>query len=207
MKNRLKIIIILCVSLALIISGATIFANNDKDTYSVGQKISDIEKNNDKTIIAKVDDKEITKKEFESYKALWSVADTVPSDSDLLDKMIERKVLYSKAMKDGVNVSNEELNKALQEQKDNYANSEVVKSYIGSLIKGLNITEDQYWDRIKEGLVQSLTIGKYKNKLKESFEKDNPNLSGNELQNKFNEYYKNKISEFKNNSKVEKFYK
>jgi len=151
--------------------------------------------------------KKITKESFDILKELYSVADNIPSDEEIIDKLIEKEVIYQQALKDNISVSEEEINQALQAQKDaEYKDSKTYEDFT-NLIQGKNISEDEYWDKMKESIKKGLICGKYINKLKEDFKKENPHIKKDEFQSKYEEYYKNKVLEMKKNIKIEKLTK
>ncbi|MCX8129333.1 MAG: SurA N-terminal domain-containing protein [Clostridia bacterium] len=205
MKFKSNYVIASCIIIAAL--GITTYAYQNNIFFNVGQKVKDITKNNDTGIVAVVGDKKITKKEFDTFKTLYSASDNIPSDTELIEKMIKNEVIYEQAIKDNINVSEEELDKALQEQKDIIAKDRDANMSYKNYVSGLNITEEEYWEKAKEGIKKALIRGKYKNKLKESFKEENPDIKDNEFQAKFNKYYNDIVTTLKNGMKIENYIK
>jgi hypothetical protein len=197
----------ICIIIVALLTGATVFALRNNKFSDVGKKIDEINKVSDTSIVASVGDKKKTKKDFDTFKALYTPADKVPSDTELIDKIIEKEVIYQQALKENITVSDEEVNKALQEQKDAvYKNSQMNEDF-KNLIQGKNISEEEYWGDVADSLKKGLIRGKYINELKDEFRKENPNIENSQFQSKFNEYYNNKVNSLKNATKIEKFVK
>ncbi|MDP4094200.1 MAG: SurA N-terminal domain-containing protein [Bacillota bacterium] len=190
------------IPVVILILGIVIFAFHNK-IFNTDQKTdkADIEK--DLNIVAVIGDRKITKTEFDNFKALYPT-DKVPSDTELINTTVEREVLYQEAVKEKFSVTEDEVNKAFQQQK------EAAVQYgedIKGLVKKQNITEEEYWKRMKNSIKKDLIIGKYKRKLKEDFSKDNPDLPSNQYPAKYKEYYNNKIESLKKTIGVKIFIK
>ncbi len=218
-------LIIACIAAILLVTGVLVLslinskASNRANTEDVlfgltpelnsfTEKTAEAEGNNDddNKAVAKIEDTIITKESFDSYKALWKAADKVPSDSELLDKIIRNEAVYINALKEGITVSDEDLEKALQEQKNSYSSDEEIKNTIDALSESLNITVDQYWERLKPAVKKVMIRGKYKDKIKKNFMSENIDYApGNDFRDKFNKYYEDKISDLMKNMKIEKY--
>lgn len=207
MKNifKNKIIMVTCICLFVFAIGITVYASQANNTFFVGQQIKELKNNDNASVIAKVGDYNITKGYFDRYKALNSVGNSMPPDSALLDKLIENEVIKEQALKEGISVSDEEVNNAIEQQKQAFANDSKSSEFLKNYIQGLGISEDQYWENMKPGIKNALIRGKYLNKNMELFKKDNPDINANEFTAKFNEFYKNKINDLKNSYKIEKY--
>lgn len=220
--NKKYKLIIACIAVILLVTGALALALGNSKAYNwakdilsgltpgfstVSAQTTETKENGkDDTVVAKIEDTIITKESFDRYKALWKAADKVPSDSVLLDKIIRNEVIYVNALKEGIAASDAELEKALQEQKNSYSSDEEYTNTINTLSKELNITVDQYWERLKPAIKKDIIRGKYKDKIKKDFMSENIDYTpGNDFQNKFNKYYENKISDLMKNMKIEKY--
>ncbi len=204
LKPRYMLVSIIMVTF-LIAAAAYAYQNNK--FFDIGQKISKIEEMNDTGAVAIVGDKKITKKSFDTFKELYSAGDNMPSDSALLDKLVEKEVIYQQALKDNISISEEEVNKAFQQQKDSVAKDSEANEMVKNLIEGRNITEEEYWEKMKKSIRKALIRGKYINKLKDEFKKQNPDIQNRDFQFKFKEYYNNKVNSLKSAMKIEKFIK
>lgn len=188
----------------LIVIGISTIATSSNKFFEVGQKLKEISDNNDLNAVALIGDNRITKATFNSFKALYSAGNIVLTDDELLDKLIEREIIYQQAAKENIVVNEEEVDKALQEQKDIVIRDKEAYEEVQNLIKGRNISEEEYWENLREGIKKALIRGKYKNKLKEEFKKEHPDIEQSEFEAKYKEYYNNKIDSFKKDIKIEK---
>lgn len=205
--SKPKYIIVSVVIVMFLAATATYAFQSNYKFFIIGKKINKIEETNDTSAVALVGNKKITKKAFDTYKELYSAADNIPSDSALLDKLIENEVIYQEALKENISVSEEEINRALQDQKDAVAKDSEANEINKNLIQGKNISEEEHWKEMEEGLRRTLIIGKYINKLRDEFKNQNPDIQQKDIGIKFREYSGNKVNSLKNGIKVEKFIK
>lgn len=80
------------------------------------------------------------------------------SDSEILNKIIERQVIYKSAQIDGITVTDEELSNAIQKAKDTIKSYDEQYNSFQVYIKGLNMTEDQYWESVKPVYKKSIDM-------------------------------------------------
>jgi hypothetical protein len=60
---------------------------------------------------------------------------------------------------------------------------------------------------MKENFKKGLIIGKYVNRLKDEFRKQNPGIQQRDFQAQYKEYYSEKVNSLKKEIKIEKFIK
>lgn len=204
-------LIIICIAVILLVTAVLVLAignskaNNGEDDFIADEENSTEAEGNDddNTPVAKIEDTIITKESFDDYKALWKDADTVPSDSELLDRIIKDEVVYITALKEGVTVSDEELENALQAEKNGYSSDEKTKNATDALCESRNITVDQYWERLKPGIKKAMIRGKYKEKMKEEYKEEF--MSDDIDYTDFDKYYEDKISDLMKKMKIKKY--
>lgn len=191
-------------SLVVVLFGGIVYATQG-NTLAIlfGRQQAEILANPEDRVVATIDGEKITKKGFDSYKLFINSGETKLSDSQILDKILDRKVIYDKAIQDGIVATDEEINSALKTAQrvmsENHDQYEAFKDYI----RGLNMTEDQYWDSVKPAYKKFVICGKYKNTLKEKYGEDNKIEDKTELNNKFRDYYNQYVNDLKNKAKVE----
>ncbi|SHM91899.1 SurA N-terminal domain-containing protein [Caldanaerovirga acetigignens] len=100
------------------------------------------------------------------------------SPDELLDRFIDNEVLYQEAKSQGLEVSYEEAKKYAEEVRKSINDAcagkiEVadrqefmeIQNYIKQYIKGLGLSEDEYWNKLIPGYQKFLSIGKLKEKI------------------------------------------
>lgn len=206
--------------LAFICMGLTSLAVND--IYLLGQKVKDIKTGTNNDVVAEVNGEKITKENFEMAKALQNdmytkqqqrVTEaknqgiTLPSpvkktDTNVLNDLIENRILYLEAQMQGVSISYDGAKKIMEAErkmmldavtgKVKYSNMDEVKSQYEDLqqyIKGLGMTEDQYWTSTIPQYQESASIANLKKKIISSMSsEDRKNF--NTADAYFNQYYK-----------------
>lgn len=182
---------------------ATVYVNGESEMNLLGQDHSSIMSNADSTIIAIVDGEEITKKVFESYKLSLNQGNTKYSDDEVLDKIIEKKLLYKNAIADGIAVDDNDVDKYLQEVKNGLAQNSELGQRIKEYIEGLNITEDVYWEQVRSVYKSNGIISDYMEKLQAEYAEANNLTDKKEISDKFREYFKQFVEDLKNNSQIE----
>lgn len=123
--------------------------------------------------------------------------DSAKAKKEAVNKIIEDTLLYNEAKKRKLTISKDEavaFAKLQKEQLDKVENSDEVKKAIKNLIKGLGITEEEYWDNyVVEGYMKYNSIGK----LRAEILKDVHDI--NEQEKKWAAY----IKSLKQSSKIE----
>ena len=113
---------------------------------------------------------------------------------------------YPKQKKQKIEISDEELQSQIKFQRENLPNDKQAYEKMQNYIKGLGISEDEYWKSVEPIYEKLLIIGKLKNSyLKEEFMKSNKNISKKDLEEKFRDYYEEYKANLLKNSKVEYF--
>ena len=204
-KTRFLFITIIIV----IVSSLAISANNDSLMYLNGQEAKSIQDKNDNTVVASINDSKITNKGFESYKLLINSGkdgDMKLTDKAIIDTMLERELIYSEALKNKFEVSDNTVDEAISVAREELAKDAVLDKQISDYISGQQITEEQYWEMAKPAYRKALICGQYKNSLKQAYAKGNDIKDYEQLTKKFDEYYKSFIKDLKSKSRVE-YYK
>lgn len=206
-NHRKKIIGIVIAAIILVcgILGYTA-ANSESAAKLFGKKQSQALANAGDDIVAIVDEEKITKKGFDTYKIMLGSENKL-SDEQILDKIVERQVVYMQAVKEGLLASDDQVDSAIKSAQEaikmDSKQYEAYKEYFS----GLNMSEDEYWESVKPAYKKALTCGAYKNKLKQKFRKDKRIENAKELNSKFNDFYKQKVKQLKSQAKVQSFIK
>ncbi|NYE56487.1 SurA N-terminal domain-containing protein [Carboxydothermus ferrireducens] len=144
-------------------------------------------------VVARIGDRDVTLREFELFKRSYALDGRTVTPEEVLEELKRRTVLKEEAEKRKITVSDEEVEKAIQDYKEGMENLKKTNpaeySEFLSYLEGLNMTEEQYWKskEIFEIYRKALVTGKVRKAiLKELSEKCN--LTGNELQKKYRDY-------------------
>lgn len=176
-------------------------------------KPTDIEKTSataDKSqdIVARIDGEPVTKKGFDSYKlSLNSGVESKLSDEQILDKIVERQVVYNQAIKEGMTASESEVDSAVKAAQEAIESESKQYEAFKDYISGLNLTEEAYWESVRPAYKKALTCGKYKNSLKAKFNEDNKEKAIHDLNAEFSKFYDEKVKALVEKAKVESFLK
>ncbi len=154
-------------------------------------------------VVATIDGEKITKKGFDTYKLFLNSGNDKYSDKEILDKILDRQVVYKEALKEGVTVSDTEISNAINVAKETLSSFPEQDAAFKEYIKGLNFTEEQYWESVKPVYEKALIIGKYKKLLKDKFAKDNNITDEIELDAKFKAVYDQQVKDLENNAEIE----
>lgn len=142
-------------------------------------------------IVATINGQEVTKQEFETFKLLRNQNNSY-TDRELLDKMIEKQVLYTEAVNQGFEATDDEVNAAIKDVKQalqedqNQEQYEFLKNYLDEL----GITEEQYWsDFVVTEYKEVFSINNLEDSLKANFIKENHISDAAKMNSAFDEYY------------------
>jgi hypothetical protein len=206
-NHRKKVISIVITALVLVcgIVGYTA-ANSESVAKLFGKAQSQALTNAGNGIVAIVDGEKITKKGFDTYKIMLGSENKL-SDEEILDKIVERKVEYTQAVKEGLLASDEQVDSAIKYAQETIKMDSKQYDAFKEYISGLNMSEDEYWVSVKPAYKKALTCGAYKKTLKQKFKKDNKIENANELNSKFSEFYNQKVKQLKGQAKVQSFIK
>jgi hypothetical protein len=204
MKNNKKFKLVFILLGILILSCGSVYAvQNDSISKAFGIKHAEILASVGDESVATIDGEKITKKGFETYKFLVNSGEQKLSDSEMLNKIIDRQVIYKSAQRDGITVTDEEVLNAIHNAKDIItSDAERYKSF-QDYIEGLNMTEEQYWESVKPVYKKALICGKYKNELKQKYKEENNITDKAELDSKFKPFFDDKVKELKSKMKIE----
>lgn len=229
--KRKSINILVFVVLIITIAGGillkkTVLSGEDNLSYTV-KKTLEIEKSNNSNIIAKVDGIPIYKKDldiaelyekvrFNNQAKLGAITKqntlVTPyqkTKKELLNELIERKILMESAKKEGYIVSKEEAEAYFNNVK------KTIDDILSGKIKGdienakqakevldmykTQLSENEFNEKIISAYQEILTISKYLNAKVDEYVKEHPNATPDEVK-KFINDFKNKV---KSNSKIE----
>ncbi|MCF6097767.1 SurA N-terminal domain-containing protein [Thermovorax subterraneus] len=129
-------------------------------------------------------------KKYESIKQQAGKNVLIPppqkaSPAELLDRFIDNEVLYQKAKSQSLEVSYEEAKKYAEEVRKSINDALAgkiqvadrqefieIQNYIKQYIKGLGLSEDEYWNKLIPGYQKFLSIGKLKEKILSSMSEE-----------------------------------
>ncbi len=209
-SNKRKISIALVLVISILVFGAVGYAaiQNNNVARLLGIEQAKVLSSVGNDIVATIDGEKITIEGFDTYKLFLNSSEgNKLSDQQILDKILDRQVVYKQAIKEGMTASEEEVNLAIKSAQEaielDSKQYEAFKEYIS----GLKLSEDEYWETVKPAYKKALTCGKYKNVLKEKYKEENNIQDAKELNSKFIDFYNQKVKELKSNIKVESFLK
>ncbi len=143
MKNNKKFQLICILSGLLLLLGGSIYAlQGESLSKALGMKQAEILSSVGDESVATIDGEKITKKGFETYNLLVNSGEKKLSDSEILNSIIEREVIYKSAQTDGITVTDEEVSNAIQKAKDTIKSFNEQYNSFQDYIKGLNMTEE-----------------------------------------------------------------
>ena len=203
-KTNKNILFTCILTLVIILFCGIVYATQGDNLAMIfGKQQAEILANAGDSIVATIDGEKITKKGFDSYKLFVNSGETKLSDSQILDKILERKVIYDEAVKDGIVATDEEIANAIKTAQSVISESNDQYISFKDYISGLNMTEDQYWESVKPAYKKFVTCGKFKNALKVKYSNDNKIADKTELNNKFRDFYYQYVGDLKSKAKVE----
>ena len=191
------------------ILGGVFCASGTGEMALLGKDQADILRNGDDTIVASVNGEKIPKKSVDSFKVVLNSSlnnsDHMYTDEEVLDKMIEKILLYQTALNAGISVSSEDVDKLMQQSKDALA-LEVNKkdaATIAEYISGMNITEDEYWELVRPLVKRDIVCGRYKYALRKNFSEANNITDIQELKKEFDAYFIDYMEQLKENADIQ----
>jgi hypothetical protein len=161
----------------------------------VGGLVSDAVAANEKDgsgsdVVATINGSDVTKNEFDMYKAFTNYNHDY-SDKELLDKIIEKTVLFDEATAEGFSVTDNEINAEIEKVRDLIAKDPEQSDFFKNFIDGLGMTEEEYWEKIVfPGYKEVFTINKLSDSLKQKFAEENNITDPAELSSSFRDFYK-----------------
>lgn len=195
MKANKKLLYSLIVVVLVMITGGIVYAASISDKgKEIGQEVAEINKNGSEDMIATVNGTGISQKSFNSYKIMLNQNHQY-SDKEILDKMIERIVLFNKALSGGFEASDEEVVDTVAEVKSVFVQDEEQYKFLKDYLDGMGVSEDQYWGEIvPEEYKQVLSVNKLYDSLRNEFIKNYNLTDSKEIKSKFDVYW----DEYKN---------
>lgn len=189
MKKKILYSVLAISVIVVITCGSMVYASSVHDKgKELGQQVATIEKNGSNGMVANVDGYEITESALEIYKITASSFGDY-SDKELLDNMIERRALYNQADSEGFEVSDEEVNVAIEAAKTALLQDEEQYKFLKEYLNGLGKSEDQYWSEMREEYKKDLATGKLYESIREDFIKNNNFTDPNDIKSKFDVYW------------------
>ncbi len=159
-------------------------------------------------IVARIDGEPVAKKVFDSYKlSLNSGVESKLSDEQILDKIIDRQVVCNQAVKEGMTVSEAEVDSGVKAARETMEADRETYAAFREYVKGLGLTEEAYWESVRPVYNKALTCGKYKKALKAKFREDNKEKAIHDLNAEFTKFYDEKVKALVEKAKVESFLK
>ncbi|QNU68419.1 SurA N-terminal domain-containing protein [Ruminiclostridium herbifermentans] len=208
LKTKRKVLVIFTIfAIATLACCIGYAVSNDSIANLFGKKHAEVLKNAGDDIVATVDGEKITKKGFDTYKLFLSNSKDDMSDQQILDKIIERNILYDLAIKESYSASDSELSSVIKTAQDVIKSDSQQYEAFKEYLIGLSMSEDEYWEIVIPAYEKAVTCGKYKKALKENFKKENKIVDEEELNTKFNDFYNQKVKNAKSKLKVETYFK
>lgn len=181
---KMKRIIIVVSSLVVVLGAvfAMVLLNGndtDADSYYRSSGVSEEEK--DLYQFSKADAESFTKEELKNLTAIdespvinrdlikkrarlaAEISDKSQEEWEMTleQKSVKNQAIYLAAKKEGVKVSDKELDDAMNKLKELYEEDAEYKKEIDAIRSGYNLTIDEYWDTYREQQRYTMTINKY----------------------------------------------
>lgn len=161
-----SIILLACIAMMLNAS-----ERKNSAAYDLGKQVTQIHSDQSGgKIVATINGTNFTKNQLDTYRLTMNQGGKEYSDTELMDRLIKRTVLYDEAVRRGLTVTDAEIDEAIASTKDalNHSESKQAKEYLDSYLSGAGISEDQYWENVNETYKLALPIGKLQDTLKKS---------------------------------------
>lgn len=199
--SLLSLFILFILLICLTSIGYALSSNNIKD---FGENIKSILNSKDKDeVVLVVNGTNIYKKQFDILKATYISSNPNITDKDVFDKLIERQLLFDEAVKNGVSISDEKVAEIIEYTKKAVHSNPTEYDRLKNYLKGLGVSEDEYWQQSTPTYKKMLIMGEYKNNhLKKAFEESNNITNKSELEQKFKQYYEQYINDLKSKSTI-----
>lgn len=172
-----------------------------------GQRIKVISDMNDTSVVATIGSTSISKKDFDTYKALLSLHSHNVSNKQVLDKIVEREVWYNEALKHNSTVSDHAVDQMVSTIKATIEGNAELSKELHEYLSGIGFSDSQYWERAKPLYKKAFIIGNYKSSLESVFKQKNHTVSEQDLANQFDAYCNNLTNQFKAKEKIKYFIK
>ena len=119
------------------------------------------------------------------------------SEDEILDWLHTEKLLLREAERLGIYISDQELSREINDLKSELKQDNDGYSNILAFCAGAEISEDEYWRISSPMYKEHWTMGILYKTLYDKFLVDNPDINVMEIQDLFDEYYKNYVNELK----------
>ncbi|BCK01510.1 hypothetical protein [Anaerocolumna chitinilytica] len=203
-----KLFILLPLLVLIILVGTRVYtvqskpddSSNSFDFFTFGKLLGDNSRNNDtsgaNSLYAKGKHIQITEKEYNLHVKVYELKHSKDPEKEALQDLLESKVLYYHAVKEGYSVSDSEINDTIKELKDSMKTAANADDMI-AFMKGFG-SEDNYWVYIRDTMKSSSVTNKYLDDLKAEYAKKT-HYTGEDtadFQNKWKNYKADLISEY-----------
>ncbi len=199
MKKNKTVILILV--LLILLSVLTAVASQRTDFLSWRKSVDDIKNSkNNESIVMKVNDEIITKKDFELLKLALSQAEMNCDDNKIKNELIRRAVIDSEVTKRGVTASDEEVFAFNEERFSLIFQDKENTAIMEDFLKNNNISLEEYKKQSLEISRKALLAIRLREELIEDYKNSDKykELTGNSSINQnnfFEEYIREKIDE------------
>ena len=181
---KMKRIIIVVSSLVVVLGvvfAVVLLNGNDTDAGSHYRSSGVSEEEKDLYQFSKADAESFTKEELKNLTAIdespvinrdlikkrarlaAEISDKSQEEWEMTleQKSVKNQAIYLAAKKEGVKVSDKELDDAMNKLKELYEEDAEYKKEIDAIRSGYNLTIDEYWDTYREQQRYTMTINKY----------------------------------------------
>lgn len=195
LKGKSLIFILCLVALAIPVTSA--FASKVTSKHEVAGEISkQVLEKKCKTVMT-VDNENITDKELDAVKTMHPEF----SNEQAKDEVVCDKLVYKEALKQGIVVTSQEIDDYVKQAREMIKQDPASKQMVDDYIKGLGLTEEEYWEKAKDEYKVQLTISKYKTSVEDEFsksvKKDDPQYT-----DKYLKFYQKKVSDLKSKAVI-----
>lgn len=186
MKKKFFFIIALSIMLIL---GISLLASGQTMWQLIGQRDLHAEKDNDMTVIARIQGEEfaVNSGYLENAYYYYQRTQDPMNEAEVREFYVANELLYREAQAQGLSTGPEEVNAYIAELRENLSSDPEGYAEFSDYLGGLGITEDEYWESHFEDYQKELTIEKLGNRLLDNYFSQYPDSTAD----KYQEYYHN----------------
>ncbi|PHJ39505.1 hypothetical protein P378_03010 [Desulforamulus profundi] len=163
-----KTISILVVLVFVFASSAFAFSQNKFEI--LGKEISGIKQNNKSALIAKVNGQEIYEADIDKDIIRGKILDSRISKKQALERKIRYLVVVQEAKEQNLVPSDETVHSFIEDLRKRISEDEVASREFASYLKGIGLTEEEYFESHFEGYKEKLTYGNLMHKIRDKAE-------------------------------------
>ena len=207
MKNKLLLTICLAVSLCAFGCARHIDADASDENQYIAEHSAELVDNANDVLIATIDGVDYYDIDPAVQVERYALQGNDCTIEQMTMQMIEEETLYRKAIKEGLEATDQQIQSYMDYQKNALPNDPEAQSLFNEMVKSYGFNSaDEYWENEEVYAIykKMLSIGNYKEKIIEDAEKNLKDVDSNTIdgQNELNSVVDKKIKEIVENSNV-----